>query len=83
MGTQFLVSEVLERIPSLRSAAKRRRRAAPRATAPRCRWGPLAGFQRTSEANGGSLYAHPPAALRKSSSGETQPYQVTITQRHI
>jgi hypothetical protein len=27
LGTQFLVSEMLERIPSLRSAAKRRRRA--------------------------------------------------------
>ena len=28
LETQFLVSEMLERIPSLRSAAKRRRRAA-------------------------------------------------------
>jgi hypothetical protein len=28
LQTQFLVSEMLERIPSLRSAAKRRRRAA-------------------------------------------------------
>jgi hypothetical protein len=35
METQFLISEMLDRIPSLRVAAKRRRQASPKTIAPR------------------------------------------------
>ena len=38
LETQVLVSEMLERIPSLRVAASDGRRANPRAIAPPCRW---------------------------------------------
>ena len=40
-------------------------------------------MQRTSEANGGSLYAQPPTALCESSSGEKRRFEVTIAQGNI
>jgi hypothetical protein len=57
LETQFLVSEVLERIPSLRSASKRRRRADRRHLAAGTA---LEGVQRRATQFGAIFYAQPP-----------------------
>ena len=54
LETQFLVSEMLERIPSLRFAAKRRRRASLSDSA-LCRWEAARGLSANERSNWGSL----------------------------
>jgi hypothetical protein len=48
-----------------------------------CGWDAAGGRSRTSEAMRVVFYAQPLAVLCESSSGGAQPFQVTITQRHI
>jgi hypothetical protein len=66
LESQFLVSEMIERIPSLRSASKRRRPSSPKAIAPPCRLEAAGGRSTNERSNGGSLYVQPPAALCES-----------------
>jgi hypothetical protein len=72
LETQFLVSEMLERIPSLRVAASddaEQPQSNSAALPLRGRWG---AFSERAKQWGAVFYAQPPAAFSESSRGETQ-----------
>ena len=65
------------------NARKAKPSSSPKAIAPPCRWEAAGGPSANERSNWGRSLCPAQAGMCESSSGETQPFQVTITQRRI